>query len=169
MGALVGLLDCAYTIAKVLRDALFLAEFGALALPYAYVAVALGSAAFVWLESQWARRFTRGGATRANQYLAIACSVAAALIYPHAHRWTTAVFYVWTGSQAMMLLPHFWGLALDIWDSRRARRVFPILAGCGLLGGMAGGAFAGWTTPLVQRVGLMWTLPVFLLAARGSG
>ena len=167
MGALVGLLYCGYTVAKVLRDALFLMEFGALALPYAYVAVALGTAAFVWIESRWVLRFTRAGASRFNQYLAIACSVAAALAYPHAHRWTTALFYVWTGSQAMMLLPHFWGLALDIWDSRRARRVFPILAGCGLLGGIAGGAFAAWTTPLVQRVGLMWTLPVFLLAAHG--
>ena len=165
MGVLVGLLYCAYTIAKVIRDALFLAEFGPLALPYAYVAVALATAGFVWLESLWAGRFTRAGIPRLNQYVAIACSVAAALAYPHAHRWTTALFYLWTGSQAMMMLPHFWGLALDLWDSRRARRVFPLLAGCGLLGGLAGGAFAGWTTPLVQRVGLMWTLPGFLLAA----
>ena len=167
MGILVGLLYCAYTVAKVVRDALFLREFGALALPYAYVAVALGTAGFVWLETRWVVRFRHFGASRFNQYLAIACSIAAALALPHAHRWTTALFYVWTGSQAMMLLPHFWGLALELWDSRRARRVFPILAGCGLLGGMIGGAFAGWTTPLVQRVGLMWTLPVFLLAALG--
>jgi ATP/ADP translocase len=165
MGILVGLLYCAYTIAKVVRDALFLVEFGALALPYGYVAVALGSAGFVWLESRWARRFKRVGATRFSQYLAIVISIAAALAYPHAHRWTAAVFYVWAGSQAMMLLPHFWVLALDTWDSRRARRVFPILAGCGLIGGLVGGAFAGWLTPFVHRIGLMWTLPVFLLAA----
>ncbi len=166
MGVLVAVLYGAYTVAKVLRDALFLAEFGAMALPYAYVAVALGTAGFVWFEARWAGRFTLVGVRGFNQYLAIACSVVAALAYPHAHRWTTAVFYVWTGSQAMMLLPHFWGLALDLWDSRRARRVFPLLAGCGLLGGLAGGALAGWSTPLIQRVGLMWTLPVFLLAAR---
>ncbi len=165
MGALVGLLYCAYTVAKVVRDALFLGEFGALALPYAYVAVAIASAGLVWLELRWARRFTAVGGTRFTQYLAIGCSVTAALAYPHSRHWTTAFFYVWTGSQAMMLLPHFWVLALDIWDSRRARRVFPILAGCGLLGGLAGGAFAGWTTPLVQRIGLMWTLPIFLLGA----
>jgi AAA family ATP:ADP antiporter len=165
MGALVAVLLCGYTIAKVLRDSLFLAHFGALALPYAYVAVALASAGFVWIESRIARRFSRVGASQFNQYLAILCSVAAALVYPHNRYWTTAVFYVWTGSQAMMLLPHFWVLALDIWDSRRARRVFPILAGCGLIGGLAGGAFAGWTTPLVQRVGLMWTLPLLLLGA----
>src|SRR6185369_7168765 len=31
---------------------------------------------------------------------------------------------------------------------------------------LAGGAFAGWTSPLVQRIGLLWMVPVFLLAAR---
>jgi hypothetical protein len=60
-------------------------------------------------------------------------------VFPYAHRLTTALFYVWTGSQAMMLLPHFWGLALDIWDSRRARLLFPLLAGSGLIGGLVGG------------------------------
>lgn len=165
MGALVAVLLCAYTIAKVLRDALFLANFGALSLPYAYVAVALASAGFVWLETALSHRFSRGTATRFTQYLAIACSVAAALVYPHNRYWTTAVFYVWTGSQAMMLLPHFWMLALDVWDSRRARLVFPLLAGAGLIGGLVGGGFAGWTNPFVQRVGLMWTLPMLLLSA----
>ena len=166
MGGLVGILCCAYTIAKVARDALFLAEFGALALPYAYVCVAVATALLLLLEGWWAGRHSLVRTRGFHQYVAIACSVAAALAYPHAHRWTTALFYVWTGSQAMMLLPHFWVLALDLWDSRQARRVFPLLAGCGLLGGLAGGALAGWTTPLVQRVGLLWMLPVFLLAAR---
>lgn len=165
MAALVALLLCAYTIAKVLRDALFLAEFGALALPYAYLAVAVASVGFVWVESHVARRFQRMGAARFNQYLAIACSIAAALVFPHARRLTTALFYVWTGSQAMMLLPHFWGLALDVWDSRRARLLFPLLAGSGLIGGLAGGTLAGWSLPLVQRIGLMWTLPALLVLA----
>src|SRR5687767_9968456 len=68
MGAQVATLFCAYTIAKVLRDALFLAEFGALALPYGYVSVALAAVGFVWIESRVARRFKRVGATRFNQY-----------------------------------------------------------------------------------------------------
>src|SRR6185295_396543 len=73
--------------------------------------------------------------------------------------------FVWAGSQAMMLLPHFWGLALDVWDSRRARSVFPLLGACGLIGGLAGGAYAAWATPLVKRDGLMWTLSGLLIVA----
>jgi len=158
MGALVGTLLCSYTIAKVLRDALFLAEFGALALPYAYVAVALVSAGFIWLESRVVRRFTRTFAARLNQRVAIGASAVAALLYPHASRSVTVVFYLWAGSQAMMLLPHFWVLALDLWDSRRARRVFPILSGCGLMGGVVGGAIPGWIAPVAHPSTLMWVL-----------
>ncbi len=165
MGALVATLFGAYTIAKVLRDALFLAEFGATALPYAYIGVALAAAGFVWLESLVARRFTRVGATRFNQYAAIGFSVIAAALLPHARHWTIAGFYVWTGSQAMMLLPHFWALALDVWDSRRARDVFPLMAGFGLVGGLFGGAFAAWSAPVLTPAGLMWLLSGLLVLA----
>ncbi len=165
MGTLVAVVLCAYTIAKVLRDALFLSDFGALKLPYAYIGVAIASVGFVWLESLIARRWTGIGAARFSQYFAIACSLAAALAYPHAPHRTAALFYVWTGSQAMMLIPHFWGLALDLWDSRRARVVFPLLTGCGLLGGLAGGALAGGVTRIFHRVDLLWSLPVLLFLA----
>ena len=164
MGALCATLMCAYTVAKVLRDALFLKEFGALSLPYAYVGVALAAVAFVWFESVIAQHFTRVGATWFNQYTAIGFSVLAALALPHARHWTTAAFYLWTGSQAMMLLPHFWLLALEVWDSRSARRVFPLLAGCGLIGGLTGGAIAAGSVAL-GHVGLMWILTGLLVAA----
>src|SRR5690242_16677720 len=165
MGALVATLMCAYTIAKVLRDALFIAEFGALSLPYTYIGVALASVGFVWLEGVVARRFTRVRATRLNQYAAIGFGALAATLLPLSRHWTVVWFYLWTGSQAMMLLPHFWGVALDAWDSRRARHIFPLLAGCGLIGGLAGGAFSAWSTPLVQRVGLMWVMAALLAVA----
>jgi len=165
MGALVGTLLCAYTLAKVLRDALFLTEFGAVTLPYMYIGVALLSAAFVWLESLFSRVLTREVSVRISQLAAIGFSVAAAIALPLEKHWTTALFYLWTGSQAMMLLPHFWLLALDVWDSRRARRIFPILTGFGLIGGLVGGGMAAWLTPIVQRVGLMWALTGLLLVA----
>jgi AAA family ATP:ADP antiporter len=163
MGALVATLFCAYTLAKVLRDALFLSEFGALALPYAYIGVAVAAAGFVWLDSIVARRSSRIGATRLSQYAAIGFSAVAALALPHARHWVIAGFFVWTGSQAMMLLPHFWALALDVWDSRRARSVFPLLGGCALVGGLIGGAFAAWAAPALKQAGLMWVLSGLLV------
>ena len=165
MGTLVAILLCAYTIAKVLRDALFLEEFGALALPYAYIGVAFASAGYVWLESRLARRLTHVGSSRFTQYTAIGCSIVASAALPHARHWTTALYYIWTGSQAMMLLPHFWGLALDVWNSRRARLLFPLLSGCGLIGGLAGGGIAAGSVSIVHRVGLMWVVSGLLIVA----
>ncbi|MEO5616318.1 MAG: hypothetical protein ABIS67_00960 [Candidatus Eisenbacteria bacterium] len=168
MGALVATLMGAYTIAKVLRDAMFIAEYGAMSLPYAYIGVALASVGFVWLEGVLARRFTHAGAARLNQYAAIGFGALAAMLLPIAREWTVVWFYLWTGSQAMMLLPHYWGLALDVWDSRRARQVFPALAGCGLIGGLAGGAFSAWSTPLLQHSGLMWFMVALLVLAHAQ-
>jgi AAA family ATP:ADP antiporter len=165
MGALIATLLGAYTIAKVQRDAMFLSEFGALALTKAYIGVALASAGFVWLEGRIANRYTRIDSGRWNQYAAIVISLASVFAFPLWPRPTTAAFYVWSGSQAMMLLPHFWVLALEVWDSRRARRVFPVLTGCGLVGGLLAGGFAGWLTPVAQRVGLPLTFFVLLLGA----
>jgi len=166
LGSLVAILICAYTVAKVLRDALFLEEFGALALPYAYIGVALASAGYVWIESRVARRFAHVGASRFNQFAAIGFSVLAAVAFQRARHWTTGLFYLWTGAQAMMLLPHFWGLALDVYDSRRARLLFPLLGGFGLIGGLAGGGFAAWSAPFLRPVGLMWVLSGLLVIAR---
>ncbi|MGE5179895.1 MAG: Npt1/Npt2 family nucleotide transporter [Bacteroidota bacterium] len=167
MGLLVAVLLCAYTLAKVVRDALFIGNFGALALPYAYVGVALASALFVWAEGRLSRRFPRLDLTRFNQILAIAIGIAAAIAYPLARTWTTALFYLWTGSQAMLLIPHFWVLALDVWDSHRARRLFPVLSGFGLVGGLVGGGIAGWMTPFVKRVGLIWIIAGLLVVVHG--
>ena len=165
MGSLVATLLGAYTIAKVQRDATFLSEFGALALPYAYIAVALASAVFVWLEGRVANRYTRIDAGRWNQYASIVLGLASVIAFPIWPRATTAFFYVWTGSQAMMLLPHFWVLALEVWDSRRARRIFPVLAGCGLVGGILAGGFAGWLTHFAHRVGLPLVFFLLLLVS----
>ena len=107
MGALISVLFCGYTIAKVLRDALFISEFGALALPYAYIAVALGSVAFVWLEATVARRYARIDPMHFNQMLAILIGTGLAFAYPFVRHWTAAALYVWSGSQVLLLLSHF--------------------------------------------------------------
>lgn len=165
MAALVATLLCAYTIAKVLRDSLFLSYFGPLALPWAYVAVAFASLLFVWLEHRIGSRLPFG-ATRYTQFLAIAFSIVAPLVWHRDRMLIAGAFYIWTGSQTMMLLPHFWVLALDLWDTRRARRVFPVLAGFGLIGGLTGGAISRWFTRW-GTTGLMWTLVVLLFVALG--
>ena len=117
---------CAYTIAKVLRDALFPPGIRRAVPPVCvHRRGAFASAGYVWLDDAVARRFTHVGSARFNQYTAIVLSMLAAAALPVDRHRTAALYYLWTGSQAMMLIPNFWALALDLWDSRRARRLFP--------------------------------------------
>jgi AAA family ATP:ADP antiporter len=167
LALLVGTLFAGYTVAKVLRDAMFLSEFGATNLPWGYLAVALASIVIVAGESRLTGRLARSGATALGQTVAIACSLGFAAIYPVNHHFVAALFYVWTGSQLMMLLPYFWLLALELWDPRRAQAIFPYFSGAGLLGGVAGGTLANWAVERIGIDGLLWTLVAFLLVARG--
>src|SRR5690349_5338385 len=155
LGLLIATLFAGYTVAKVVRDALFMNEYGAKNLPWGYVAVALASIAIVALESRLTQRLARSGATALGQTIAIACSVGFALLYPLQRHFVAGAFYVWAGSQALMVLSYFWLLALELWDSRRAQAILPLFSGAGLLGGVVGGAFANWA---VNRIGMLGLL-----------
>jgi ATP/ADP translocase len=155
-----------YTVAKVLRDSMFISEFGAKNLPWGYVAVAVASIAVVALESRMTERLARSGATALGQTIAIACSIAFAGLYVFNHRWVALGFYIWAGSQALMLLSYFWLLALELWDSRRAQVILPLFSGAGLVGGVLGGAFANWAVNRVGISGLLWTLAGLLVVVR---
>ena len=166
MGAQIGCLLAAYTIAKVLRDSMFLSTYGAGALPWGYVAVALAAVALIALEGRIGRRLPANRINEFTQYSAIGLSLAAALLAPSQPLWLPAVFYVWTGSQALLLVSHFWIAAIDAWDSQRARKIFPLLTGFGLVGGIAGGAFAAFHPERSGATLLLWTLCGLLVAFR---
>jgi ATP/ADP translocase/CRP-like cAMP-binding protein len=164
-GQILGLLG-AYTTIKVLRDTLFISRYGANALPWGYVAVALAAVALIGLEARVSRRLNRGTVSDLNQYVAIGMCALAAALQPFEPAWLPALFYVWSGSQALLLLSHFWITALDAWDSQRARVIFPLLTGFGLLGGIAGGAFSGWGVESLGITRLLWITCALLVAVR---
>jgi AAA family ATP:ADP antiporter len=167
MGGQVACLLGAYTIAKVLRDSMFMSAYGASALPWGYLAVAAASALLLAFESRITRVLPGSRLQGLNQAIAIVVCAAIALLEPAQPAWLPAFFYVWTGSQALLLLSQFWIAALDTWDSQRARRIFPLLTGAGLVGGIAGGAFASWGVERYGATFLLWTLCALLGVVRG--
>src|SRR5689334_1811543 len=113
LALLIGSLFCGYTVAKVLRDAMFMNEYGATNLPWGYVAVAVASIAVVALEARITAKLARAGATAFGQFLAIACAILFAALYPFQKHLVAGLFYIWAGSQALMVLSYFWLLALE--------------------------------------------------------
>src|SRR6185312_4121846 len=52
--------------------------------------------------------------------------------------------YFWSGVFGLVLVAEFWLLANDLFDAREAKRLFPIIGGGAILGGLVGGAVPGW-------------------------
>jgi len=74
-----------------------------------------------------------------------------------------AVFYVWVTVFNVFVVSLFWSFMADVFDSRRAREVFPLIA----LGGMAG-ALLGPTITAVF-VGVIGVAPLLLVSAAMLG
>ncbi|MFK2874104.1 NTP/NDP exchange transporter [Dyella lipolytica] len=69
------------------------------------------------------------------------------------------VFFIWVSVFNLFVVSLFWSFMADVFDSRRARDVFPLIA----LGGMAGAIFGPILTGLL--VGLIGVAPLLLVSA----
>jgi len=137
-------------IAKTASRALFLAQFGALALPYAYIGVAILIGILACLYVSLSPRIDQC-ALICGTLLFFVFSVV--LIWWGVRvRWTPAVaaFYVWTSIFAVVLTTQIWTAANSVLDLRQAKRLFPLVSSGGVLGGAAGGLIAA---KLVKRLG----------------
>ena len=63
----------------------------------------------------------------------------------HEHvKWSSWGLYFWAGVFGLVLVAEFWLLANDLFAAREAKRLFPIIGGGAILGGLVGGAVPGW-------------------------
>lgn len=69
------------------------------------------------------------------------------------------VFFIWVSVFNLFVVSLFWSFMADVFDSRRAREVFPLIA----LGGMAGAICGPALTSLL--VGLIGVAPLLLVSA----
>jgi AAA family ATP:ADP antiporter len=73
------------------------------------------------------------------------------------------VFFVWVSVFNLFVVSLFWSFMADVYDSRRAREVFPLIA----LGGMAGAVFGPLITGAL--VGVLGVAPLLLVSAAMLG
>jgi AAA family ATP:ADP antiporter len=136
-------LIASYTLARAVRDAVFLETLTARNLPYLYVGVAVWTALVSavlarlpvqqTLQHALAQLLVVGGA---------ALAVFGALLQFAGGAVTVVAFYLWAGAFGLILVSMFWVLVNEASDPREARRLFGIIGACGILGGMAGGSLA---------------------------
>jgi AAA family ATP:ADP antiporter len=156
-----------FLLAKPIRDVLFLKQFGAYSLAYAYIGVPLALTVFVPVYNAFA--------ARVGQRIAITGSLlffvgnVLAFWWAFSHRpaaWLPAAFYVWVSCYGVIAPVQAWSFANTVFDMRQARRLFALVGAGGSVGAILGGFLA---QALVRRVGgtvnLLLALAVVILAA----
>ncbi|MFZ9886603.1 MAG: Npt1/Npt2 family nucleotide transporter [Myxococcota bacterium] len=134
---------------RITRDALFLDAFSKETLAYMYITVALVVPCFSYLYARVADRFRRDRIILVT--LGLLCGsllVAHGAVQTRAS-WVYVALYNWIEVVGTFLIIQFWTFAGDIFSSREAKRLFPIVSLGGIFASMlAGLAVSGATTRL---------------------
>ena len=138
----------AYVVGKVARDALFLAQFPAVQLPYVDIAsgVLVGFVVLVYLRL--GRRTSLDNLLVGSPLLFAATFAAFWLVTQHSRApWLYPIFYVWVGMFGVLAPTQVWTLANYLLTTREAKRIFGMVGGGAILGWI----FGGYISKLVAR------------------
>jgi ATP:ADP antiporter, AAA family len=152
------LLLTAYYILKVVREPLILMEGGAVVRSYARAVQALLLIALVPAYSLLANRVEPARLVVWINCFFVACLVLLALLSA-AGIHVGFAFFVWLGIFSTMMIAQFWSLANDMLTEAEGRRLFPIVAAGGTVGGIFGSQIAA------RSIGPVGTYPLMLVAA----
>jgi ATP:ADP antiporter, AAA family len=161
------LIISSYMIGKVARDALFLARFQAVQLPYADIANGILVGFVVAGYLRLARRVSLRNLLVGSQlFFAANCGVFWALADFYHPAWLYPVFYIWVGNFGVLAPTQVWTLANYVLTTREAKRVFGMIGGGGILGSI----FAGFVSKSVARAFgteslLLGMVPFLLISA----
>jgi len=135
------LLLAAYYILKVIREPLILLEGGAVMRSYARGLQALLLLVLVPTYGILANRYEP--AKLVNWILAVfvAC-VAVFVVLGQLGVHVGFAFFVWLGIFSTVAIAQFWSLATDVMTEAEGKRLFPMIAGGGTLGGIFGAQIA---------------------------
>ena len=159
------LVICAFTLARVARDGLLLSRLPVQSLPFIYLGLALWTA----VASVVFGRLTLRTPTHRALSWALGGTAAALLCFGLLLRFNddlaAIAVYLWVGAFGPLMVSEFWSLANERVNPRQARRLFGLIGGAGILGGLAGGAAASFAGRLVPPQGLLVAVAALHLAA----
>jgi len=167
----------AYVTGKVARDALFLAHFAAVQLPYADIAVGVLVSFVVVIYLRVGRRTSLGNLMVASP-LFFAANVALFWVLVHYSRlgWLYPAFYIWVGIFGVLAPTQVWTMANFLLTTREAKRIFGMVGGSAILGWIFGGYLSktiakafGTESLLLAMAGLLVVCSALMAVASGGG
>lgn len=153
---------------KATRDALFLEQFSATALPYADVVIAvlvgLVVSAYLRAHRRWALRSLHLGSVL---FLASNCFVFWWLSLSHGRSGTLfTTIYLWVGVFGALAPMQVWTLANFVLTTREAKRTFGFIGSGAILGWIVGGFATRVTAPMLgTQTLLLWVGGTLVISA----
>lgn len=158
LGTILFALTSSYTLVKTARDSLYLANLPAETLPWVYLGVGvLTLAAAASFGRATRRRSTLETLTGTAMVSAISLA-AFAYLFGIDQPWVPVVLYLWVNIYGLLLMSQFWVFANSVSNPREAKRIYGIVGGGGILGGL----FGGLAAPGLASV---WGLPALMVVA----
>src|SRR6202051_1422798 len=137
-----------YVTGRVARDALFLARFQAVQLPYADIASAILVGIVVVGNVYLGRHVSLRTLLVGSQlFFASNCALFWALGHYYHLIWLFPIFYVWVGIFGVLAPTQVWTLANYLLTTREAKRIFGMVGG----GAIAGWIFGGYLSQIVAK------------------
>ncbi len=154
----------ASVIGKVASNALFLAQYSAVQLPYADITSGLLVGFVVVVYLRLGRRTSLGSMLVASPLVfAVGCGLFWVTAHYYVPGWLYPAFYIWVGIIAVLAPTQVWTLANYLLTTREAKRIFGMVGS----GGICGWIFAGYFSKIVARAfgteSLLFGMTVLLL------
>src|SRR5690349_20879175 len=161
----VALAVAGFLLAKPIRNGLFLGEFGAYSLVYAYVAVPLVLSAALPIYGLVSER-VGSRAVITGSLIFFGLNV---LWFWWAIRFRgsnlAGVFYVWVNCFGVVVQVQAWTFASSVFDARQARRLFGLIGAGASAGAIGGGLLARELAREIGTVNLLLVLAVLIFLA----
>jgi AAA family ATP:ADP antiporter len=161
----VALAVAGFLLAKPIRNGLFLGEFGAYSLVYAYVAVPLVLSAALPVYGLISERLgSRVVITGSLIFFGLNV-----LLFWWAFRFhgtgLAGVFYVWVNCFGVVVPVQAWTFASSVFDARQARRLFGVIGAGASAGAVGGGLLARELAREIGTVNLLLVLALLIFLA----
>lgn len=124
---------------RITRDSLFLTRFDKTHLGYMYITVAAVVPALAYLYARVADRFRRDRIILTTLLVLASSMVALQFLVATGRSWVYIVLYNWVEVLGAFLMIQFWTFAGDVFSSREAKRLFPLIGGGGIAAGIVCG------------------------------
>lgn len=152
-----------YYIAKPVRSALVVTNLGSDALPYIWILVSIFLGLFVSIYSELlVNRLRRDKLIALTTGFFILCVLAIRWLLNFNIPWLSGLFYLWSDVFSVIMVEQFWSFCNDIFDTNQAKRLYGIIGGGGILGGVGGSALTNRLVPWIGTSNLLYVCAIVL-------